>query len=184
MIKMFFVIIGCFFLTGCAAGNTVVYKSDAQGRWVKTVYSKSYISDKIELADGLFVVITGYDEGKVNPIAQAFGALGPEAETPPASFVAHFKNTSNGSLSVGLQSLEVAGVIHTLEPKMMFLDPQEIKSTKKIMGSCYLGSQSIKTKLMFVYQAQTILKEITLNQETMKAFQDRMKRNARAQKVN
>lgn len=164
------------FCAGCAASNTVVYTSDASGRWVKTVYSKSYYSGKIDLADGLRVAITGYDEGKVNPIAQAMGALGPEFETPPASFVVHFLNTSTQPLNIELLTLKVRNVEYQLEPRTAMIKPDEILSTNKIMGTLSVWSNEIETELNIRYGSQKIIKTIVLKQETRDEFKARMKR--------
>lgn len=165
-----------FFCSGCAPLNTVEYTSDANGRWVKTVYSKSFYSGKIDLASGLRVTVTGYDEARVNPIASALGALGPETETPPASFVVHFLNTSTQPLNVELLSLKVAGVEHPLEPKTATIQPDEILSTGKVMGNFSVWSKDIETELVVNYNEQNIIKTIVLKQETQDEFKARMKR--------
>jgi hypothetical protein len=161
---------------GCAASNTIEYKSDASGRWVKTVYSKSYLSQKTELADGLLVTVTGIDEGKVNPIASALGALGPETETPPASYVLHFKNTTDKPLSLELNTFKVENVVYPLEPKILTIQPGEIVDSNKIMGSLSLWSHDIQAEVVVNFASQTITKSIILKQETQDELKARMKR--------
>ncbi len=167
---------------GCAPLNTVEYTSDASGRWVKTVYSKSFYSGKIDLADGLRVAVTGYDEARVNPIASALGALGPETETPPASFVVHFLNTSAQPLSIELLSLKVAGVEYPLEPKTATIQPDEILSTGKVMGTFSVWSKEIETELTINVKTEKIIKTIVLKQETQDEFKGRMKRSQEGQR--
>lgn len=161
---------------GCASSNTVEYTSDASGRWVKTVYSKSYLAPKTELADGLWVAITGFDEGKVNPVAQAIGALGPETETPPASYVLHFKNMSDKPVSLELVTFKVSGTEYPLEPKTATIQPGEILDSNKIMSTLSLWSHDIETEVVVNYASQKITKTIVLKQETQDELRARMKR--------
>jgi len=175
--SLFLLAAGCLLLAGCAAPNTVVLKSDDQGRWTKTVYSKSYISEKIELAEGLFVVITGYDEGRVNPFAAALGALGPEAQTPPVSFVAHFRNDTSEPISVEPVSLRVAEETYPLEPKWIALGSQEIQGTQKVMGTCSVLSRTIETEIKVIYGSEKISRSIVLHQETLEELNARMRRH-------
>jgi hypothetical protein len=164
------------FCAGCAPLNTVEYTSDASGRWVKTAYSKSYLSPKTDLGDGLLVTITGYDEGKVNPVASALGALGPETETPPASYVLHFKNTSVQPVSLELFTFKVRDIEYPLEPKTATIQPGEILDSNKIMGTLSLWSHDVETQISVNYKAQNIVKTIVLHHETQDELKARMKR--------
>lgn len=156
--------------------NTVEYTADASGKWVKTVYSKSFLSDKIDLGDGLLVTITGYDEARVNPFASAIGALGPETETPPASFVAHFKNTSTEPVTLELSTLKVYSHEHALGPKTLTIQPGEIADSDKTMGNYSTWSHNIETELSVNVKSQKITKTIVLKQETQQQLNERMKR--------
>ncbi len=161
---------------GCASANTVEYTSDAQGRWVRTVYTKGYISSKTELSGGVMLVITGLDEGKVNPVAAAVGALGPESETPPASYVLHFKNTSDAPIDLELGTFKVGNVEYPLEPKTMTIEPDKILDSGKIMGTVSLWSHDVVTEVSLKVSGQAVTKTVVLKQETQEAFNARMKR--------
>ena len=164
------------FCVGCAASNTIEYTADASGRWVKTVYSKSYLSPKTELTDGLLVTVTGFDEGKVNPVASAIGALGPETETPPASYVLHFKNTTDKPIELELVTFKVRDVEYPLEPKTAMIQPGEILDSGKIMATLSLWSHDVETEVVVNYASQKITKTIILKQETQDELKARMKR--------
>lgn len=161
---------------GCASPNTVEYTSDANGRWVRTVYSKGYISPQTEVGGGIQVVITGLDEGKVNPVAAAIGALGPESETPPASYVLHFRNTSGGPVDIELSSFKVRDTEYPLEPKTATVKPGEILDSNKIMATVSLWSHDVETEVKLKVAGNEITKTVVLKQETQDELKARMKR--------
>jgi hypothetical protein len=160
---------------GCASPHTVKYTADGSGRWVKTVYSKSYVSSTINFDEGFALAVTAYDEGRVNPVAQAVGALGPESETPPASYVAHFKNTSEQPIDIELLSFKVRDVEYPLALKTATLQPGETLDSGKIMGTLSLWSQNVDSEIRFKIGSREIVQAVVLKQETMDELKARMK---------
>ncbi|MCP4651514.1 MAG: hypothetical protein GY853_15730 [PVC group bacterium] len=155
----------------------VEYTSDGSGRWKKTVYSKSFISQIVTIGEGLNIAITGFDEQKVNPFAAALGALGPKTTNPPASFVIHLRNNSQEIISVDLLFLTVGGERHRISPKKIVLYPKETKDCEKIMGSYskWGAVDGIRTEIDLLYQSKMLTKVLTLNRETVKEFKRRIR---------
>ncbi len=152
-VSLFAAVIATLVLSSCSAGRTTVRTYPANGSApTVTHYSRAYISDVVAMPGGLDIRVTGANAKKVNPItypvARAVGALGPEDTNVPVSFVVHFRNSSDASKTLTLESIEMNGALAPLTPCELRLEPGAKAATEPVSGMYSSWDTSTTTQLV------------------------------------